>query len=80
MWAGIVAFFRTYKLTTELAQLFVEAWISAQVREITQHHERKNLALREILKGIEEARNERNSEKLIALNHALAIVRSGRLE
>ena len=80
MWASVVAFFKSYKITAELAQLFVEAWIASQVREIHEQYDKKSAARVEILKGIESARKQRNAEKIIALTHALAIVERGRLE
>ena len=80
MWASVVAFFKSYKITAELAQMFVEAWISAQVREIQNDYSKKEMARRQVIKDIEQARKYRDTEKLIALNHTLAIIERGRMD
>lgn len=78
--ASVVAFLKSYQLTATLVDRLVEAWISERIKEITDSADKKNAARKSVINAIEEARRDRNTEKLIALNHALAIVERGRLE
>jgi ADP-heptose:LPS heptosyltransferase len=75
----LVEFLRSFKLAVDLVNQFYSAWISWELAQIKENLEKKDLARKHIIAGIDQAIKERDREKLIALNHALAIVERGKL-
>jgi hypothetical protein len=75
----IVAFLNSFKLAVDLVNQFYRHWIDYQIRQIQGDLSKKEKARHAIIVSINEAIIQRDSEKLIALNHALAIVERGKL-
>lgn len=77
--ASIIAVIKSIPKLVDLVQMFVEAWLSYQVKEIQQDHA-KRIAMRStLIKKINQARKEKNREDLISLNHLLASFERNRL-
>lgn len=62
------------RFLSELAEKLVNAWLVYRARKIASNHSDIVRARAEIIRKIERARNERDSEGLIALNRALYLV------
>ena len=77
--ASIISFIKAWQVTADLFQRLVEAWLQYQVAEVDAHYSKKKAARAALIKSIDKARQERNREDLIALNHALAILERGKL-
>ena len=77
--ASIISVIRSIPALVDMVQMFVEAWLSYQVKEIQQDHAKKKAARDALIRKINQARRERNTEDLIALNHALAVLERGKL-
>jgi hypothetical protein len=77
--ASIISFIKAWRTTADLVQRFVEAWLSYQIKEVQESHDKKQAARNAIIKSIEKARKERTSEDLISLTYSLAIVERGKL-
>lgn len=77
--ASIISFIKAWQVTADLFQELVEAWLKYQVSEVQADHSKKKAARLAIIKNIDKARLERNTDELIALNHALAVLERGKL-
>jgi len=72
----IVAFIRTFKAAVDLVNSFYRHWVDYEIRKIKDEHRSISEAREAVIKQIDRARMERNSDDLISLNRALFIVES----
>lgn len=69
--ASLFTFLEAWKTTSKLLEKFGEAYIVWKVQKIRSEHQAINGARDEIIKGINLARAQRDSVKLINYNRAL---------
>jgi hypothetical protein len=77
--SALVEFLRNFKLAVELVNQFYQAWITYEINQLKEDLSKKDKARKYLIEEMNRARVERDREKLIALNHAIAIVERGKL-
>jgi hypothetical protein len=75
----IIGFLKTFKIAVDLVNEFYRLWVKHEIEQIKNDLTKKERARHAIINSINEAIIQRDSEKLIALNHALHLVEYAKL-